>query len=197
MMRSLFLALTVAVIAMAVFGSATEGFRVFTTEGARRYAVEQAPHQLPAVTLEDQDGRSFSLDSLQGRVVLIEFIYTRCPTVCSALGDVFARLARALPGTVLLSISFDIEHDGRAELRRYADSHGADGDEWRVARPVHGQDLGPLLDGAGVVVIADGWGGYQHNAAVHLLDRHGRLVRILDFDPLSVLIDEVTPWLKS
>lgn len=197
MMRSLFLALTVTVIAMAAFWSATEGFRVFTTEGARRHAVEQAPRQLPAVILEDQDGRAFGLDSLQGRIVLVEFIYTRCPTVCSALGDVFARLARVLPGTALLSISFDIEHDGRDQLRQYADSHGADGDEWRVVRPLNRQDLQQLLDEAGVVVIADGWGGYQHNAAVHLLDHRGRLARILDFDPLSVLIDEVTPWLKS
>lgn len=197
MMRSLLSALVVVSVAMTMFWSATEGFRVFTTEGARRLAVEQAPHQLPATTLEDQDGRLFRLDSLRGRVVLVEFIYTRCPTVCSTLGDVFSRLARALPRTALLSISFDIEHDGRDDLKQYATRHGADGDTWRVVRPTSRQDLKRLLESAGVVVIADGWGGYQHNAAIHLLDGQGRLARILDFAPLSTLIDEVTPWLNS
>lgn len=196
-MRSLLSVLAVVVVAVATFWSATEGFRVFTTEGARRLAVEQAPHQLPAVTLEDQDGRLFRLDSLRGRLVLVEFIYTRCPTVCSRLGEVFNQLAHALPGITLLSISFDIEHDGRDQLKQYAAGHGADGDGWRVVRPTSRQDLKELLVSAGVVVIADGWGGYQHNAAVHLLDRQGRLAGILDFEPLSVLIDEVTPWLNS
>jgi len=97
----------------------------------------------------------------------------------------------------LLSISFDIEHDGRAELKDYAIRHGADGDRWRVVRPTGGGDLRDLLDTAGVVVIPDPWGGYQHNAAIHLVDGRGRLVRVLDFEPLSALIDEVTPWLAS
>ncbi|TAN59582.1 MAG: SCO family protein [Magnetospirillum sp.] len=196
-MRSLLSTLTVVAVAMAAFWSTTDGVRAFTTEGARRLAVEQAPHHLPAATLEDQDGRRFRLESLQGRIVLAEFIYTRCPTVCSTLGDVFSRLAHALPGTTLLSISFDIEHDGIDELRQYATLHGADGDTWRVVRPTSPHDLKRLLESAGVVVIADGWGGYQHNAAVHLVDRQGRLARILDFNPLSALIDEVTPWLTS
>ncbi|CAA7624978.1 SCO family protein [Magnetospirillum sp. SS-4] len=197
MWRSLLAALAVTLAAAGAFASATDGFRVVTTEGARRLAVEQAPRPFPRVPLEDQDGRPVLAESLRGRVVLVEFIYTRCPTVCSTLGEAFARVARALPGTTLLSISFDIDHDGPEELRHYAARHGADGRHWRVVRPTSRHDLDRLLDAAGVVVIPDGWGGYQHNAAVHLLDHDGRLVRILDFEPVAALIDEVRPWLRS
>lgn len=197
MVRALTAAMAVIIIAVAAFWSATEGFRVFTTEGARRLEVARSPRPLPAVVLEDQDGRRVGPEWLRGRLVLVEFVYTRCPTICSTLGEAFGRLAHALPGVALLSISFDLEHDGRAELKDYAIRHGADGDRWRVVRPTAPGDLRELLDTAGVVVIPDPWGGYQHNAAVHLLDHRGRLVRILDFEPLSALIDEVTPWLAS
>lgn len=197
MVRGFVAAVAVIVAATAAFWPATEGFRVFTTEGARRLEVARSPRSLPAVVLEDQDGRRVGPEWLRGRVVLVEFVYTRCPTVCSTLGETFGRLSRALPGVALLSVTFDIEHDGRAELKDYAIRHGADGDRWRVVRPTGGGDLRELLDTAGVVVIPDPWGGYQHNAAIHLVDGRGRLVRILDFEPLSALIDEVTPWLAS
>ena len=41
-------------------------------------------------------------------------------------------------------------------------------------------DLAAWLRTFGIVVIPDGYGGYEHNAALHLVDERGRLVRILD-----------------
>jgi len=32
------------------------------------------------------------------------------------------------------------------------------------------------------VVIPDGWGGYAHNAGLHVIDTSGRLVGIYDLD---------------
>lgn len=188
-MRSTLAALLVAALGASTLWWATDGLRAFTSEGARRLAVREHPRPAPDVLLEDAQGRRFRLSALRGRPVLVDFIYTRCPTVCVAAGGTLeqlsARLARhgepVADSPLLLSISFD-PRDTRARLADYAQRFHARGRRWRIVRPVEAADLRALLEAFGVVVIPDGRGGFQHNAALHLLDRRGRLARILDLD---------------
>lgn len=164
----------------------TVGFRVVTEAGARRLAVEREPQMLPDAQLVDQDGARFSLDAYKGRALLVDFIYTRCPTICSALGENFAQVVQALNGTAasapvdLLSISFDRQNDDRAALRLYGERFGAKAPRWRIASPLDDHTLDLLLKSFGVVVIPDGMGGFIHNDAVYLVDSSGQLARILD-----------------
>ena len=44
------------------------------------------------------------------------------------------------------------------------------------------------LDAFGVVVIADGMGGFTHNAAVHVVGPDRRLAAILDFDDIDGIV---------
>jgi protein SCO1 len=164
-------------------GFATDGFRVYTSEAARRLAIERAPRPLPAAAFEDQRGRSFESAALTGRRWVIGFVYTRCPGVCRRVASDLAALAAALPpgsGPSLLSVSFDPERDDRRTLAAYAAQHGADAERWRIARPLRAEQLSAWLETFGIVVIPDGFGGFEHNAALHLVDERGRLVRILD-----------------
>jgi len=192
--RALGASLLVVLAALAVFTWGTDGWSAFTGETARRERVLRHPRPLPAAVLEDQDGRPFELSDYRGRSLAVEFIYTRCPSVCRSLGTAFRQIRDAVAPQrlerdfALLSISFDAEHDDVPALAAWAAAHGADGRHWRVARVRDPARLAPLLDAFGVVVIADGLGGYEHNAAIHLLDRDGRLARIDDIEaPRSFL----------
>ncbi|MGH7065559.1 MAG: SCO family protein [Stellaceae bacterium] len=158
----------------------TEGFRVVTSEGARRLAVIGDPQPVPGVPLRDQDGRRFSLADYRGAPVLIEFIYTSCPTLCAVLGDELQRLAAARRGPRLLSISFDPEHDDRRALELYGERYGAALPRWRIAAPADQRSLRTLLQRFGVVAIPDGSGGFVHNGALYFVDSCGRIARILD-----------------
>jgi protein SCO1 len=173
----------------------TDGFRAFTSEQARRMAIARSPRLVPAVLLEDQDGHPFTFAAYRGHAVAVDFVYTRCQSLCTLLSTGFQRLDRAegarpdserLP---LLSISFDPLRDTPARLRAYAVRYGADGHGWRFARVRDARDLRVLLDAFGIVVIPDGAGDYQHNAAVHLLNADGKLARVLD---AGATPDEVT-----
>tara|TARA_B100000315_G_C14508925_1_gene556016 strand:+ start:103 stop:423 length:321 start_codon:yes stop_codon:yes gene_type:complete len=95
----------------------------------------------------------------------------------------------------LLSISFDPEHDTLDVLSSYADTFGADGSSWRMARVNDQAKLDFLLRELGVVVIPDEFGGYQHNAAIHVIDRGGRVAYILDYDVSSEQIQQVVQQL--
>jgi protein SCO1/2 len=171
--------------------AATDGFRAFTSETARRVAVRRRPADLPVVALENQSGARFTLADLRGRWLLVDFIYTRCPTFCTGLGGDFARLQQQLARPIaqgrvqLLSISFDPTHDPPSQLAAYLGRfQGAGMMGWQAARPVTLDGLQRLTEAFGITVIADRHGGYTHNAAIHLVDPGGRLVDI--FDPGDV-----------
>lgn len=164
----------------------TDGFRAVTTQGAESVEIERAPRQVPGVALVGQNGDRFSFGDLRGRVVMVEFIYTRCPTFCAVLGEHFERIQNLLSragrdlGITMLSISFDRAGDGPDELKQYAEIHDCDPALWRVAVPADAAGLDSLLRTFGVVVIPDGYGGFIHNGGIYLVDRNGRLARVLD-----------------
>lgn len=173
--------------AISALAWATDGFRAFTTEAARRLAVAKRAPAVPSVHVETMDGAQITIPPADGRAAVVEFIYTSCPTVCQAAGEALARLRTRLEddGTsrrvLMVSLSFDPWTDTPALLADWAHRHGADGRVWTVARPSPA-DLPALLDAYGVQVIPDGAGGWVHNAALHVIDPDGRLRAILDVD---------------
>ncbi len=189
-------ALIVAGVGSIVLWMATDGLAAFTTEAARRLNVTRANVDIPKVTLTNATGAQLSLHD--GKITLVEFIYTTCPTICQMAGADFFRLQERLrklglsAHVKMLSVSFDPVHDDNASLASYADYHGADGKIWAVARP-RVEALPTILRSFGITVIRDEYGGYQHNTAIHVLDRNGRLVAITDTDD----VEETTTIIES
>ncbi|MBS1228261.1 MAG: putative uncharacterized protein SCO1/SenC/PrrC, involved in biosis of respiratory [Proteobacteria bacterium] len=132
------------------------------------------------------DGSPVPLGDPQ-RVTLLNFVYPRCTTICRAFGSEFQQLQteirrRGLQDRVrLLSVSFDPAYDTITELAAYARQQRADPALWQFATLADAADLPVLLANFGIVVIADGLGGFEHNAAIHVVDQQGWLVRIVDF----------------
>ncbi len=106
---------------------------IFQQEPGSRAAV-QLPEELhsgepvPDFKFVNQDGRPVRLRQLQGKTLLLTFIYTRCPlpTFCPLISSRFASLRRELEKdpaayqrTQLLSVTFDLAYDTPPVLRRY------------------------------------------------------------------------------
>jgi protein SCO1/2 len=184
-------------IAAAALWSVTFGLRGWTAEDIRRLRVLADPPQLHALRLDTSSGMSlipWANREAKPRIWLVTFMYTRCPTFCTVLGIEFERLQRMLDsdprnaGIGLLSISFDPAHDDVQALQRYATAHHADPDRWTVAVPDSRAELARVERQTGVVVIDDGFGGFAHNAAIHVVRADGHLVRIFGFnDPEAAL----------
>jgi protein SCO1 len=175
----------------------TDGFRAFTSEEARRLDVAKAPRTLPDMLLEDQDGRKFRLSECRGRPVVVEFIYTRCRTLCAALSNGLRqaqedlRHRHASGDGIFLSISFDPDRDTAQALKGYARRYRVEGTDWRFARIEDKAQLDRLLRSFGIVVIPDSFGELQHNAAIHIVDRAGRLARIFPYDTPGDSIERI------
>lgn len=177
----------------ALLAGATDGFRAFTSEAARRVAVHERPVMVPPVALETQTGDRINLAELRGKWLLVDFIYTRCQTLCLSLGSEFARMEDELAGPIasgrvrLLSVSFDPSNDSPRELAAYLERNRHRGTGWLAARPTDEAGLAELKRRFGVTVVPDGLGGYTHNAAIHFIDPQGRIVEILDFGAQQTL----------
>lgn len=192
-------ALACAALALAGYASAawlTHDFQVWTAEGARRLDVALAPVAAPEVEVEGPGTAPQPLPRLlaDGRsVTLVEFFYTRCQTVCLSLGATFQQYQAALQAdpraaVKLLSVSFD-PRDGSADLRGYAARMHADPAHWRFVRAGDAAQLNALLSAFQVTVVAAGNGDFEHNAALLVVDRHGRLVRIFDLAEQQLALD--------
>jgi len=133
---------------------------------------------VPDVQLTDQLGRQVRFSDFRGKVLAVDFIYTRCPLpdVCPRLSANFAALQKRFhSGVVLLSITVDPEYDTAPVLAEYAKRWGADAVVWRfltgdVAR------IAPLM---GEVYWADE-GAIGHNSTTCILDGEGRLTAMLE-----------------
>jgi len=116
-----------------------------TTGPAR---LPQPGDKVPDFALVNQDGKRIHLRSYQGSVLLVTFIYTRCPfpTFCPLVSRNFAQIYAQLRKDPaidskkirLLSVSFDPKHDTPAALKRYAETFksttgGNPFDRWEFA----------------------------------------------------------------
>jgi len=89
-------------------------------------------------TLLDQDGKParFKTDVIGDRLVVVNFVYTTCTTVCPVLSALFSQLQNKLGDRLgrdvfLVSVTVDPNRDTPARLKAYRAKHGArDGWTW-------------------------------------------------------------------
>ncbi len=150
----------------------------------------------PDFTLTTQDGTAFSMADLRGKVVALNFVFTRCAEVCpiathkmvgiqQELGERFGR------DVFFVSVTVDPEHDTPEVLADYADTLGSDPSGWAflTGSPAAIRDVARSY---GVFHDRRPGGEVEHNLLTSLVDREGTLrVQYLGerFDPRELLHD--------
>jgi protein SCO1/2 len=175
----------VAAAFLAALAHLTVGFEYWTFEAGRRHDAASGRLAFPPMRLVDESGRAWQLPAGgTGRVMLVVFIYTRCPFVCQSLGVEFYRVQQRIltagSGIRLLSVSVDPARDTPAALAEYARLHRANALLWRISAPVSVDEGRTARRMLGVIAVDDGMGGFVHNGAIHVVDTHGRVAGIFD-----------------
>lgn len=188
----------VLILGLAVLWSATDGGQAFTTETFRRQQVARQPQRIAPFNVTLADGNPTRLDTVLasgGKVWLVDFVYTRCQTVCSSLGSIYQQLqtqieARGLQGKVgLLSISFDPANDTAPALAAYAKRMQMSPAVWQVVTLTDWQDRRRLLDAFGIMVVPAPLGEFEHNAALHVVSSSSVLHHIIDYTDFGNALD--------
>ena len=92
---------------------------------------------VPDFTLTDQDGRRVSFSAFHGKIVVLDFIYTRCalPNFCLRSSNNFGALEKRFHEAlgkemVLVTVTFDPVHDSPNALKTYAQKWHAESNRW-------------------------------------------------------------------
>ena len=165
-------------------------------------------HQVANIQLTNQLGKQVSLDELKGRIIIADFFFTRCPSICPALTINMKGLQDALKMKdsrkridsafiQFLSFSVDPERDSAEALKKYADKYGVNHDTWWLLtgpkREIYDFALNELKLGLQDGETVDS--NFIHTGKFILMDKQ-RVVRGyydgLDTTSLSKLVEDVT-----
>jgi protein SCO1/2 len=157
-------------------------------------AAANSPHlpapgeDVPDFSFTNQSGKRISLQQYRGNILLVTFIYTRCPfpDFCPRMSNNFAEIYKqlgtnpTLAGTHLLSISFDPEHDTPKVLRDYAFSVAHTQEpalfkRWEFAAPA-AADLPKIADFFALTIKPEG-GLITHNLSTAVIGPDGKIVK--------------------
>ena len=131
-----------------------------------------------------QDGTPAKLSDYRGKLVVLTFIYTRCPlpNFCPLMDRKFGELAARLQPLPkadqvrLLSVSFDPEHDTPAVLASHAKSRGAKMPLWTYAVASH-EELGKFGPKLGLM-YGPTEKEIMHNLSTAVIGPDGKLIRL-------------------
>ena len=152
---------------------------------------------VPDFAITDQDGKVVKLSDLRGKVVILTFVYTRCPlpefcpridTKFNELAQLVAQVKDRIDRVRMLSISFDPEHDTPEILKSHAQLRGAKPPLWRFAVASH-EELRKVAEPLGLM-YGPRPNEIVHNLSTAVIGPDGRLVRLIsggDWKPSGVL----------
>lgn len=154
----------------------------------------------PDFVLRNADGGRVGLSDLRGKVVVLHFIYARCPDVCPLHADRIAEIQQMVNQTPMkeqvqfISITTDPVNDNAKVLRDYGPAHGLDPVNWTflTTAPDQPEDTTRRLAEAYGHKFNKTEDGYQvHGIVTHVIDREGRWranFHGLKFEPVNLVL---------
>lgn len=102
------------------------------------FAKQQLPdtlHRIPAFDFLNQDGDTITRDSIEGKIAVVDFFFTKCPGICPKLAKHMRMVLDSCQNdqqVVLLSHSVTPEYDTGKVLQEYAQRVGAVTGQWHL-----------------------------------------------------------------
>jgi len=132
-------------------------------------------------SLTDQKGKPCTQDSLLGKVVIVDFIFTRCGTICPMMSKQMQYLQQALQtekNVIFISHTIDPEYDTPQVLEEYSKIYNAKYPQWRFVTGSK-QDIYNLAAHTYKISVDDGGTGtpddLTHSDRFVLIDSNGQI----------------------
>lgn len=160
--------------------------------------------KVPNFTLLNQDGKKVSLSDYQGKVIMVTFLYTRCPfpekcpMISEKLGQTRALMQKlnASDKFQVLSITIDPKYDTPERLKAYTQGNDKDFGNWDFLTGTPEQ----IANVAGLfgLVYWEENGVIEHNMRTGIIDPKGYLAKVVrgsewKAGELSAIIKDILP----
>jgi protein SCO1/2 len=201
MKRLLVIALPLAVISGGVASFLARGSEVpppFVGPSGGRYRGSEPPedHKLPSFALREWNGARLSTRTLEGKVVLVTFLETKCNEACPIIADQIDMGLERLTETErrrveAIAISVHPRDDTPASVRHFLRVHRVQGDlHYLIGRET---ELRPVWRAFYIASALDSGDADSHSASVRIFDAAGEWVSTLhprvDLTPANLAHD--------
>ena len=156
------------------------GYAVENSES--RLIAPDHPRQLVNFSLTDRTGRNVTRPELDGKTLVVNFLFTSCSLTCPAVNSQMAQiqqLTTSQPDVKLVSLTVDPRDDTPAVLEKYGERFGAETNRWLFLTG----DKTMLYDLIGTSFLSQdlddsfGYmpGNFSHTERIAIVDSHGNL----------------------
>lgn len=140
---------------------------------------------VPDYEFTDQNGRTITNQDYNGKVYVVEFFFTSCPSICPVMNQNMIKVQNKFygnPNLGIASFSINPEYDTPVVLKEYADRYGVTNPNWHFLtgeqEKIH--DLANSGFNLYVGEASQEVGGFEHSGLFALIDQQGQIRSRLD-----------------
>lgn len=146
--------------------------------------------KVPDFELINQNGKKISNKDMLGKVYLVEFFFSRCPTICPVMNKNMKFIQDEVnnPEFGIISISIDPDNDTPEVLKNHARMVGATSPNWHFLTGDRDY-IGNLADKFNIYVgdKEDDSESLNHSGMIALVDKEGKIRSRFDENNMPIL----------
>ncbi|WP_157456485.1 SCO family protein [Chryseobacterium hispalense] len=146
--------------------------------------------KVPDFILTDQNNITVTNKDMLGKVYLVEFFFSKCPTICPVMNTNMRAIEEEInnPGFGIISISIDPENDTPQTLKQHADRIGVKSPNWHFLTG-NRDYIGKLADQFNIYVgdKEDESESLNHSGMIALVDQEGNIRCRYNKDNMPIL----------
>lgn len=146
--------------------------------------------KVPDFELVDQNSKKITNKDMLGKVYLVEFFYSTCPTICPVMNANMKNIDKEIndPNFGIISISIDPENDTPEILKQHAEKIGATDPNWHFLTGDRDY-IGNLADQFNIYVgeKEDEAENLNHSGMIALVDKKGNIRCRLNKEKIPIL----------
>ena len=146
--------------------------------------------KVPAFSFTNQDGNIITNKDYEGKVYVIEFFFTTCPTICPRMNANLIQIQNSFKefkNFGVASITINPDYDTPEVLKAYAEHYGVTNPNWNLMTGNQAEIYKLANEGFNLYTAKNGTveGGFEHSGNFALIDKNGYLrSRIINGNPI-------------
>jgi protein SCO1 len=136
------------------------------------------PKKVPAFSFVNQNGETISNNDYEGKVYVVEFFFTTCPSICPKMNKNLVQIQNSFKGLKnfgVASFTINPEHDTPEVLKQYAEEYGITNPNWHLMTGDIDTIYKLANTGFNLYTAKDDEveGGFEHSGNFALIDKNG------------------------
>lgn len=135
---------------------------------------------VPSFSLIDQNNKKITNEDYKGKVYVVEFFFSSCPSICPRMNQNMLKLQDAFYGNLdfgIASITIDPDNDTSVQLKQHAKDLGVKHPNWHFLTGDYNYIMNLANKGFNIYAgknknVA---GGFEHSGLFALIDKEGKI----------------------